>query len=367
MDSSDRGFPSSAESLLSRRKKEIVERSLSMVKRQLDEWVSGNVSESGEGPKKRARYGRARTENALSPEPGKTQAKQDADGPRFACPFYKHNPKKYKAVKTCCGPGWTDVHRVKEHVYRRHTPKGFCLRCLTPFEKDEDLKIHQRQAVACEVVEPSTTTLEAIDEDQERKLRARAKANQTNEEKWKETFKIIFPGEKVPSPYYDSAGGANDQPRGSRFQSVDELKAWLHSEVTRRIKPVLELEVEKHLQVVQKAMDKKAVAIVQDVKDQVLRMYHWTKQCASPSFEDESEESRPPSPSPSGLIDFDQIFEELGNESLVPGLFDNAGSLDLNACMPQGFPGESFTDSGYNSHPWTVDGSAGYEVQPYHT
>lgn len=34
-------------------------------------------------------------------------------GPRFACPYYKKNPRKYREWRICCGPGWTTVHRVK--------------------------------------------------------------------------------------------------------------------------------------------------------------------------------------------------------------------------------------------------------------
>ncbi|KAH7469692.1 hypothetical protein FOMA001_g13974 [Fusarium oxysporum f. sp. matthiolae] len=34
--------------------------------------------------------------------------------PRFACPFYKHNPERYEDIRrSCCGPGWTSVNRVK--------------------------------------------------------------------------------------------------------------------------------------------------------------------------------------------------------------------------------------------------------------
>ncbi|KAM5364960.1 hypothetical protein ACJA88_012802 [Fusarium oxysporum] len=32
---------------------------------------------------------------------------------RFACPFYKHDPERYETSRTCCGPGWATVHRVK--------------------------------------------------------------------------------------------------------------------------------------------------------------------------------------------------------------------------------------------------------------
>lgn len=32
---------------------------------------------------------------------------------RFACPYYKNNPAKFRQKRTCCGPGWPTVHRVK--------------------------------------------------------------------------------------------------------------------------------------------------------------------------------------------------------------------------------------------------------------
>ena len=47
----------------------------------------------------------------------KKRAKRDpgepSGGKRWACPFARHDPERYAGVKTCCGPGWTDVHRVK--------------------------------------------------------------------------------------------------------------------------------------------------------------------------------------------------------------------------------------------------------------
>lgn len=35
---------------------------------------------------------------------------------KLACPFFKHNPRKYKTQRPCCGPGWDQVHRIK-YVY----------------------------------------------------------------------------------------------------------------------------------------------------------------------------------------------------------------------------------------------------------
>lgn len=32
---------------------------------------------------------------------------------KFACPFFKRDPTHYQSERTCVGPGWTTIHRVK--------------------------------------------------------------------------------------------------------------------------------------------------------------------------------------------------------------------------------------------------------------
>lgn len=32
---------------------------------------------------------------------------------RLACPFFKHNPRRYQEERSCVGPGWRTVHRLK--------------------------------------------------------------------------------------------------------------------------------------------------------------------------------------------------------------------------------------------------------------
>lgn len=39
---------------------------------------------------------------------------------RFACPYYKNNPGKFRQKRTCCGPGWPTVHRVKYDLSQGH-------------------------------------------------------------------------------------------------------------------------------------------------------------------------------------------------------------------------------------------------------
>jgi hypothetical protein len=37
---------------------------------------------------------------------------------RFACPFFKRDPRKYRHCRGCTGPGWHSVHRLKYFVSR---------------------------------------------------------------------------------------------------------------------------------------------------------------------------------------------------------------------------------------------------------
>lgn len=32
---------------------------------------------------------------------------------KLACPYFKHNPRKYKNVHSCLGPGWVPIARLK--------------------------------------------------------------------------------------------------------------------------------------------------------------------------------------------------------------------------------------------------------------
>jgi hypothetical protein len=44
---------------------------------------------------------------------GKSTIAPDAKQPRFACPFYQKDPLRHQQYRSCVGPGWETVHRVK--------------------------------------------------------------------------------------------------------------------------------------------------------------------------------------------------------------------------------------------------------------
>jgi len=37
----------------------------------------------------------------------------DEEKKKLACPYFKHNPRKYQGLRSCPGPGWDTVHRLK--------------------------------------------------------------------------------------------------------------------------------------------------------------------------------------------------------------------------------------------------------------
>ena len=132
---------------------------------------------------------------------------------KLACPFYKYNPEKYSTSRTCVGPGWESVFRVKEHLYRRHTlPRHKCTRCLRRFDSVEALSQHSRSDVPCQINDH--TEEEGLNDAQEKELRKRPKykSHISKEVQWRDMYMTLFPNidpSSVPSPYYD------DQPSDS--------------------------------------------------------------------------------------------------------------------------------------------------------
>jgi hypothetical protein len=74
-------------------------RGLAGQKRQLQEDErDGSQSGREENGQRNRNIKRAKTQDGIS---------------MFACPYYKRDPQKFKNCRSCCGPGWSSVHRVK--------------------------------------------------------------------------------------------------------------------------------------------------------------------------------------------------------------------------------------------------------------
>ncbi|KAK4213631.1 hypothetical protein QBC37DRAFT_170889 [Rhypophila decipiens] len=355
-------------SALRRKREEILQRSMEVFGRELDKWLDTTLAEPMQRVRKRARAAddhdsgveeeggstsssaaaktksqpaavvvrntkkRAKREpleaantTALAPVPVPTRSTPasptggDGPAPLFACPFYAHDPAKYKSVKTCCGPGWNNTHRVKEHIYRRHCNKHTCPRCCEQFKTDDELKHHQRLDEPCKKRERGVDhgNNNVITNEQEKQIRARAKTNQAEDEKWRELYRILFSAsQKIPSPYYEqtppatsvkaedeprpvatvplapsssrtgtpssSQGGPVRQPtRGLEsihFRDEAELvecRQHIHQGLRRRVRPLLEQEVDKMLRSVQHAMAQKVTELCKEAVTKLFRTWQF--------------------------------------------------------------------------------------------
>ncbi|KAK1845000.1 hypothetical protein CCHR01_12363 [Colletotrichum chrysophilum] len=209
----------------------------------------------------------------------------EVSGAKLACPFFKHNPRKYKNQRPCCGPGWDHVHRIKEHIYRKHSlPKYSCPRCSQPFETQADLQAHARLPTPCEVKE--TEVLDGITQDQEKKLRSRKKTSGkelTEAEKWTQVYSILFPDvreREIPSPYYNTEDSQTN---------LGGYEDYLRRELPTQVRRQLEKEVEQQLSFVEEGMKQKVIEIARNLQLSLFKSYQ--------QIETQERDTEGPSPS----------------------------------------------------------------------
>lgn len=82
--------------------------------------ANGPRSDNGGGKRKASDEDSPRRENDgdensnKHPKPSLSGPDDDSGTPKkFACPYFKRNPRKYQRFRSCPGPGWDTVHRVK--------------------------------------------------------------------------------------------------------------------------------------------------------------------------------------------------------------------------------------------------------------
>ncbi|KAH6676107.1 hypothetical protein F5X68DRAFT_264302 [Plectosphaerella plurivora] len=189
---------------------------------------------------------------------------------KFACPYYKHDPIKHAHTRTCSGPGWDEVHRVKEHVYRRHElPQVKCNRCYEYFGDERDLEDHQRMDVPCIVRERGAMDPgQGFDEHQKMLLKSGKKSKLTEIERWKEVYSILFripiDSPEMPSPFYD----ASDLTRAETTTVItsNDFKAYMsycRREAPKAVRQALESEVDREYGIIEDRMRHSMVRVVE--------------------------------------------------------------------------------------------------------
>jgi hypothetical protein len=161
----------------------------SMRKHRVDDKDTDNCDSS-----KDARSKRAKTKDSTASH----VAVQDRSI-RWACPFYLASPSNFKSAKACAGPGFPEISRLKEHIYRCHS-RNTCQRCHTSFDDEAKLNSHILQPEACSLTQEVTPdpVTEGIDRAALGLLRSRKGMPQDETAKWYQIWKIIFPDRQPP-------------------------------------------------------------------------------------------------------------------------------------------------------------------------
>ncbi|KAH8656933.1 hypothetical protein BGZ61DRAFT_594334 [Ilyonectria robusta] len=195
----------------------------------------GNESNNGHGGipgnHKDADHKRDNNDDAKNEQEGEgDKSVRPCDNLRLlACPFYKRNPRKYGQPewRSCKSAGFKTLHRLKEHIYRRHRkPRYQCKRCQDDFKREDALDLHCAQPVACQ--SRPAIIQNGINDTQERAIRSRklAKKNETEEEKWRRMYGVIFPDDTdCPSPYH------TPDEESKEFDLVEEYRSFLAQEL----------------------------------------------------------------------------------------------------------------------------------------
>ncbi|KAI1413262.1 hypothetical protein F5Y13DRAFT_198982 [Hypoxylon sp. FL1857] len=140
--------------------------------------------------------------------PNKKQKISEAGGAKklLACPYHQREPFQSCKHRSCCGPGWTSISRLKEHLYRTHFSFR-CRRCKSKFESSSELENHYQHPTPCMVSSITPDPVEGFNESQRERLKCRSLQD------WKQIYQILFPDDdeaSIPSQHYSTVTAIAD-------------------------------------------------------------------------------------------------------------------------------------------------------------
>ncbi|KAI0864349.1 hypothetical protein F4860DRAFT_511208 [Xylaria cubensis] len=298
------------------------------------------------------------------PSPGADNKVKGEEIMRFACPYFKYNPTKYQQWPICPGPGWSDVHRVKEHLYRKHRqPKFRCRRCWECFDSEQNYVDHQRALIPCELGEKEP--VEGFDTNQERQLRSRKKKSHIVSEidKWNAVYQILFPHvspDNIPSPFYEN--------ETHTYEALTECQEYILREIPLRLREILVPEFDRDFQIIEQSLQRRAIestrTIVASLFEEFRKLHQQGTAPTMAPRPNESQDNAGPSSTqaqPFWLdpMEFSSIFSDQQdiefNFALAPdgnlSLFDDVQLQDIpEAPTEPENSAQKKSDSGYESN-----------------
>ncbi|PSN65855.1 hypothetical protein BS50DRAFT_621649 [Corynespora cassiicola Philippines] len=196
---------------------------------------------------------------------------------KLACPYFKYNRRKYRDRRSCPGPGWDSIHRLKEHLYRRHALPPQCQRCWRTYKDEPALTEHLRSVDACAIREQQPE--EGLDKKQIEQLKSRQSMFRADddEEKWRIIYLILFPDTpptQLPTPYYDDGDTADDAESSSpKASDITQYEAYLRRELPRRVRKELEIAIEKMVGPIEETLKNQLEDIVRNCQERLSKTY----------------------------------------------------------------------------------------------
>ncbi|KAN0102569.1 hypothetical protein V8E51_010882 [Hyaloscypha variabilis] len=166
--------------------------------------------------------------------------------PGFACPFRKRNPRKYcmKNWRSCALSPHKTVARVKAHLYRCHIIHQ-CQRCKCVFNSEGELDSHIETSSNCDAI--VAPPVDGITRKIKSSLQCKRKAfpGQTEAERWKQVYQILFPlDEDVPHPYFEPIReNEESEPLSPDFANLTNYEDFLRRMLPRFVRSAPETEV----------------------------------------------------------------------------------------------------------------------------
>ncbi|KAH9203629.1 hypothetical protein DL95DRAFT_501668 [Leptodontidium sp. 2 PMI_412] len=202
----------------------------------------------------------------------------------FACPYRKHDALQYSVGKwkICALTPQSTVARVKEHLYRYHRVHQ-CQRCKDCFKEEKELDVHFEANEGCE--SRPMKIVEGITAKMEKQLRCRKKAyrGQSESERWKEIYKLLFPQEAVPDPYFEPVRELKTEQSSlsSDSQDIADYEGYLRRELPRCFRRALEAAISDDNDPIEDHLTGRIMDMYQDCQDLVLSSYRTSLEAAS--------------------------------------------------------------------------------------
>ncbi|KAE9363847.1 hypothetical protein N431DRAFT_356502 [Stipitochalara longipes BDJ] len=211
--------------------------------------------------------------NPKRPKKLLTSPQNEDDSPKYACPYRKRNPRKYclhaQRWRSCALTPRESVARVKEHLYRQHSIFP-CQRCKLLFEDQAAVDLHLREPQPCQLQD--INHVDGITVDIVLKLKSKKKKpNQTEAERWKDIYRLLFPNDIIPDPHFEAV--QEDIVLSPDSRALENYEDYCRQELPRVFRSELEAIIQAESEPIEERIRNRITNLIRDCQDQVFSSY----------------------------------------------------------------------------------------------